>query len=140
MKRILFGFMILLLLPAASKEASHPGALELAFHIKATAPATDGKLHTEEIAPKVAVMSGTDAEIQVGEQGEPGLKLHIHPILQSSDTIDLTLQVNGVVGSAPIRQKTRLVSLLGHRALVEIEDEQRGVKLSIEVTSQKNTR
>lgn len=138
MKRILFAIMALLLFPAASQETS--GALELAFHITVTAPAANGEQQKIEIAPKLVVMSGNDAEIHIGGPDEPQLTLKVQPVLGASETVDLTVQVDADLGSRQIRQKARLVSLLGHQAVVEIEDEKRGEKLRIEVMTKKSAR
>ncbi len=124
--------LLLLLLTPALAEVKD--ALRLDFRVKAALPTGQGKIRNIEMAPAVAVIVGEEAQIRVEGKDDCEVTLKVTPTLGPNDTVTLKLYVAAKFSGKEVNRNIQLTGLLGQPTSVEIDDERRGEKLSIEVT------
>lgn len=140
MKRLnlLLTLALMLVAPAwapawADSVADAGNAVTLAFRIKVSVP-EKGKVRVIEVAPKVIVLNDKEAEIKVETPEDTAVTVFVRPTLGSKGQVTLVARVDARFGKTRVSRNLKMVTLLGSPALMEIEDERRGEKLSVEVT------
>ena len=139
MMRVLLGLLtlIVLALPAPAQEPVSTiasGSVILAFKVKISVP-EGGKTRLIEMAPKVAVADGKEAEIAIEQDPKTNLRLLVLPKLGPKGFVDLELTVKAMLSGKSVTRRMRVVTLLGVPAVVEVDDERQGEKLRVEVTA-----
>lgn len=117
----------------ADPVAEAKNAVTLAFRLRVSVP-EGGKVRTIEVAPKVIVLNDKEAEIKVETPEDTAVTVFVRPTVGGKGQVTLVVRVDARFGKARVSRNLKMVTLLGSPALVEIEDERRGEKLSVEVT------
>ena len=90
---------------------------------------------TTEMAPKVAVLDGKSAELEIwsNEGDDEYVKLSATPRILEGKKVNLEHRVKSRLGGQDIERKMRLVTLLGNEATFEVVDAKNKEKLGLTV-------